>query len=93
MAHRLAVAGTATGAFLPADVPSAAKRHVALPIAASINGQRAEVLPSAKVTKPQLRIENGPSDRNRVLRGTSRGLKGRLARIGYRKICSLAATR
>ena len=25
MAHRLAVAGTATGPFLPADVPSAAK--------------------------------------------------------------------
>jgi len=29
MYHRLAVAGTATRAFLPADVPSAAKRHVA----------------------------------------------------------------
>jgi hypothetical protein len=29
-AHRLAVAGTAMGAFPPADVPSAAKRHVAL---------------------------------------------------------------
>jgi hypothetical protein len=29
MSHRLAVAGTAMRAFLRADVPSAAKRHVA----------------------------------------------------------------
>jgi hypothetical protein len=29
MAHRLAVAGTATRAFLPAAVPAAAKRHAA----------------------------------------------------------------
>ncbi len=35
MSHCLAVAGTATGVFLLADVPSAAKRHVALPFRAS----------------------------------------------------------
>jgi len=31
MLRRLAVAGTATRAFLPADVPSAANRHVPVP--------------------------------------------------------------
>ena len=36
MSHRLAVAGTATGVVLLADVPSAAKRHVALPFGGSI---------------------------------------------------------
>jgi len=30
LTHRLAVAGTATSVFSPADVPSAAKRFVAL---------------------------------------------------------------